>query len=73
VSQCPCGIAYASWAYGYAKFHTAKPIQSVAAVVLDNGTLPIIPNNAFVMKDYGAVKVFLMYLLLILIVILLNL
>jgi hypothetical protein len=39
--QCPCGIDYKSFAYSYAKFHTAKPILGVA-VVLDSGKLPII-------------------------------
>lgn len=39
--QCPCGIDYKSFAYGYAKFHTAKPILG-CAVILDSGRLPII-------------------------------
>ena len=39
--QAPCGIDYKSFAYGYAKFHTAKPVLG-AAVVLDSGQLPII-------------------------------
>ena len=39
--QCPTGIDYKSFAYGYAKFHTAKPILG-CAVVLDNGRIPII-------------------------------
>lgn len=39
--QAPCGIDYKSFAYGYAKFHTAKPILG-CAVILDNGRLPII-------------------------------
>ena len=39
--QCPCGIDYKSFAYGYAKFHTAKPILG-CAVILDSGKLPII-------------------------------
>jgi uncharacterized protein YlzI (FlbEa/FlbD family) len=39
--QSPCGIDYKSFAYGYAKFHTAKPVLG-AAVVLDSGQLPII-------------------------------
>ena len=39
--QAPCGINYKSFAYGYAKFHTAKPILG-CAVILDNGRLPII-------------------------------
>jgi hypothetical protein len=39
--QVPCGIDYKSWAYSYAKFHTAKPILG-CAVILDNGKLPII-------------------------------
>ena len=39
--QVPTGIDYKSFAYGYAKFHTAKPILGVA-VILDNGKLPII-------------------------------
>ena len=39
--QSPCGIDYKSFAYGYAKFHTAKPILG-CAVVLDSGRLPII-------------------------------
>ena len=39
--QSPCGIDYKSWAYGYAKFHTAKPILG-CAVILDSGQLPII-------------------------------
>ena len=39
--QSPCGIDYKSFAYGYAKFHTAKPILG-CAVVLDSGQLPII-------------------------------
>ena len=39
--QCPTGIDYKSFAYGYAKFHTAKPILG-CAVILDSGKLPII-------------------------------
>lgn len=39
--QSPCGIDYKSFAYGYAKFHTAKPVLG-CAVVLDSGQLPII-------------------------------
>ena len=39
--QSPCGIDYKSFAYGYAKFHTAKPILG-CAVILDSGQLPII-------------------------------
>tara|TARA_R110000822_G_scaffold205419_3_gene341939 strand:+ start:652 stop:1383 length:732 start_codon:yes stop_codon:yes gene_type:complete len=39
--QVPCGIDYKSFAYGYAKFHTAKPILG-CAVILDSGKLPII-------------------------------
>ena len=39
--QAPCGIDYKSFAYGYAKFHTAKPVLG-CAVVLDSGKLPII-------------------------------
>jgi uncharacterized protein YlzI (FlbEa/FlbD family) len=39
--QAPCGIDYKSFAYGYAKFHTAKPILG-CAVILDSGKLPII-------------------------------
>tara|TARA_R110000787_G_scaffold109662_1_gene218215 strand:+ start:514 stop:1068 length:555 start_codon:yes stop_codon:yes gene_type:complete len=39
--QAPCGIDYKSFAYGYAKFHTAKPVLG-CAVVLDSGQLPII-------------------------------
>ena len=39
--QVPTGIDYKSFAYGYAKFHTAKPILG-CAVVLDSGKLPII-------------------------------
>tara|TARA_R110002020_G_scaffold212120_3_gene418575 strand:+ start:603 stop:1334 length:732 start_codon:yes stop_codon:yes gene_type:complete len=39
--QSPCGIDYKSFAYGYAKFHTAKPILG-CAVILDSGKLPII-------------------------------
>jgi hypothetical protein len=39
--QCPNGIDYKSFAYGYAKFHTAKPILG-CAVILDSGQLPII-------------------------------
>ena len=39
--QCPTGIDYKSFAYAYAKFHTAKPILG-CAVILDNGRLPII-------------------------------
>ena len=39
--QCPNGIDYKSFAYGYAKFHTAKPILG-CAVILDSGKLPII-------------------------------
>ena len=39
--QTPCGIEYKSFAFSYAKFHTAKPILG-CAVVLDNGKMPII-------------------------------
>ena len=39
--QVPCGIKYSSFAFSYAKFHTAKPILG-CAVVLDNGKMPII-------------------------------
>ena len=39
--QNPCGINYKSFAFSYAKFHTAKPILG-CSVVLDNGKLPII-------------------------------
>jgi len=39
--QCPCGIDYKSFAYGYAKFHTAKPILG-CGVVLDSGKMPLI-------------------------------
>jgi len=39
--QSPCGIDYKSFAYGYAKFHTAKPVLG-CAVVLDGGRMPII-------------------------------
>ena len=39
--QSPCGIDYKSFAFSYAKFHTAKPILG-CAVVLDNGKMPII-------------------------------
>ena len=39
--QCPCGIDYKSFAYSYAKFHTAKPVLG-CAVILDSGQLPII-------------------------------
>lgn len=39
--QVPNGIDYKSFAYGYAKFHTAKPILG-CAVILDNGRLPIL-------------------------------
>ena len=39
--QSPCGIDYKSFAYSYAKFHTAKPVLG-CAVVLDSGQLPII-------------------------------
>ena len=39
--QVPCGIDYESFAYGYSKFHTAKPILGVG-VVLDDGRLPIL-------------------------------
>jgi uncharacterized protein YlzI (FlbEa/FlbD family) len=39
--QVPCGIDYKSFAYGYAKFHTAKPVLG-CAVILDSGKLPII-------------------------------
>jgi hypothetical protein len=39
--QVPCGIDYKSFAYGYAKFHTAKPVLG-CAVILDSGQLPII-------------------------------
>jgi hypothetical protein len=43
--QSPCGIDYKSFAFSYAKFHTAKPILG-CAVVLDNGKMPIIePMN----------------------------
>jgi hypothetical protein len=60
-----------SYAMAYCKYGKKPAIG--CSVVLNNGTLPIKSINAFVMKDYGAVKVFLMYLLLILIVILLSL
>ena len=40
-AQIPNGINYKSFAYGYAKFHTAKPILG-CAVILDNGKLPIL-------------------------------
>ena len=39
--QVPCGIDYDSFAYGYSKFHTAKPILGVG-VILDDGRTPII-------------------------------
>ena len=39
--QVPTGINYKSFAYSYAKFHTAKTILG-CAVILDNGRLPII-------------------------------
>ena len=39
--QVPTGINYKSFAYSYAKFHTAKTILG-CAVILDNGKLPII-------------------------------
>ena len=39
--QAPCGIDYKSFAFSYAKFHTAKPILG-CAVILDDGTIPII-------------------------------
>ena len=39
--QSPCGIDYKSFAFSYAKFHTAKPILG-CAVVLDNGKMPIL-------------------------------
>jgi len=39
--QNPCGIDYKSFAFAYAKFHTAKPILG-CSVVLDNGKHPII-------------------------------
>tara|TARA_R110002012_G_scaffold199094_3_gene368012 strand:- start:373 stop:1122 length:750 start_codon:yes stop_codon:yes gene_type:complete len=39
--QCPTGINYKSFAFSYAKFHTAKPILG-CAVVLDNGHMPLI-------------------------------
>tara|TARA_R110000765_G_scaffold136008_3_gene235131 strand:+ start:327 stop:1055 length:729 start_codon:yes stop_codon:yes gene_type:complete len=39
--QSPCGIDHKSFAFSYAKFHTAKPILG-CAVVLDNGKHPII-------------------------------
>jgi len=39
--QVPTGIDYKSFAYSYAKFHTAKTILG-CAVILDNGRLPII-------------------------------
>ena len=43
--QSPCGIDYKSFAFSYAKFHTAKPILG-CAVVLDNGKMPILePMN----------------------------
>ena len=43
--QAPCGIDYKSFAFSYAKFHTAKPILG-CAVVLDNGKMPILePMN----------------------------
>ena len=43
--QCPTGIEYKSFAFSYAKFHTAKPILG-CAVVLDNGKMPILePMN----------------------------
>ena len=39
--QCPNGINYKSFAFSYAKFHTAKPILG-CGVVLDNGHMPLI-------------------------------
>ena len=39
--QVPTGIDYNSFAFSYAKFHTAKPILG-CSVVLDNGKQPII-------------------------------
>ncbi len=39
--QVPTGIDYKSFAFSYAKFHTAKPILG-CSVVLDNGKQPII-------------------------------
>jgi hypothetical protein len=39
--QCPTGIDYKSFAFSYAKFHTAKPILG-CSVVLDDGKMPII-------------------------------
>ena len=39
--QNSCGIDYKSFAYGYAKFHTAKPVLG-CAVILDNGRMPIL-------------------------------
>ncbi len=39
--QVPTGIDYKSFAYAYAKFHTAKPILG-CSVVLDNGKFPLI-------------------------------
>ena len=39
--QVPTGIDYKSFAFSYAKFHTAKPILG-CSVVLDNGKMPII-------------------------------
>ena len=39
--QVPVGIDYKSFAFSYAKFHTAKPILG-CSVVLDNGKMPII-------------------------------
>lgn len=39
--QAPCGIDYKSWAFSYAKFHTAKPILG-CAVILNDGKQPII-------------------------------
>ena len=39
--QCPNGIDYKSFAFSYAKFHTAKPILG-CGVVLDNGHMPLI-------------------------------
>ena len=39
--QAPTGINYKSFAFSYAKFHTAKPILG-CSVVLDNGQMPLI-------------------------------
>tara|TARA_R110001583_G_scaffold8915_1_gene42086 strand:- start:6763 stop:7512 length:750 start_codon:yes stop_codon:yes gene_type:complete len=39
--QVPTGIDYKSFAFSYAKFHTAKPMLG-CSVVLDNGRMPII-------------------------------